>query len=146
MIALFLALSTATIAMPDPKLTPGAINPNMTAKEICAPEFRTGNVRPPTSYTNALKRKQMLERKIPGDMASYEEDHAIPLCLGGDPRSELNLYPEIWPEARQKDVVEVFLNHCVCRQGMSLQLAQKLVWPDWQKIYKFHKENPKQCP
>jgi hypothetical protein len=55
----------------------------------------TSSVRPPVSYTNALKRRQIVSYGYADrDPAHYEEDHLVPLGLGGDPRSERNLWPE----------------------------------------------------
>jgi hypothetical protein len=47
----------------------------------------TATVRPPTSYTNALKAQQIGESGYSDtDPSDYEEDHLIPLELGGAPR------------------------------------------------------------
>jgi hypothetical protein len=46
---------------PDPTLTPGAINPDITqatiAATICNPRWSTKTIRPPASYTNTLKKQ-----------------------------------------------------------------------------------------
>jgi hypothetical protein len=44
--------------MPDPKITPGALNPKVrqsTIKKTICVRGGTKTVRPPVSYTNALK-------------------------------------------------------------------------------------------
>src|SRR5712691_4719698 len=73
------ALLTIALAAP-PNLTPppGALNPQVTqaniSQTICVPGW-TKTVRPPVTYTDSLKRKQMTERHLPGKPADYEEDH-----------------------------------------------------------------------
>jgi hypothetical protein len=91
-------------ALPDPARTPGALNPEVTQETIGATICVRGwtrTVRPPQQYTHALKRQQIREfgyadRKL-GD---YEEDHLVPLGLGGAPYDPRNLWPE--PHARQR--------------------------------------------
>jgi hypothetical protein len=54
--------------------------------------------------------------------ACYEEDHLIPLEIGGNPTDPRNLWPEAYNTrvggiikgARQKDVVEAFVHHEIC--------------------------------
>src|SRR5436190_17807948 len=73
---------TARASLPDPQCTPGALNPHVTQRNIrrtiCVPNW-TDTVRPSTSYTNALKVKDIraygFRDKRLGD---YEEDHLIP--------------------------------------------------------------------
>jgi hypothetical protein len=78
----------------DAKLTPGATNPGITqaniGKTICnnhGGHWTTKKIRPPASYTNALKKKQIVEYGYSDtSMHDYEEDHLIPLTVGGNPR------------------------------------------------------------
>src|SRR3981081_4713687 len=48
---------------PDPSLTPGATNPDITQATIaatsCSPQWSTKTIRPPASYTNTLKKQQL---------------------------------------------------------------------------------------
>ncbi len=48
---------------PDPTLTPGATNSDITqatiAATICNPQWSTKTIRPPASYTNNLKKQQL---------------------------------------------------------------------------------------
>jgi len=64
------------------------------------------------------------------DPRHWEEDHAIPLELGGHPTSEQNLWPQPIAEARLKDGVENWLHGQVCQHGMPLKQAQAdvLAW------------------
>jgi hypothetical protein len=48
---------------PDPAMTPGAVNPQITQsnikENICNPQWSTKPIRPPSGYTSKLKRKQL---------------------------------------------------------------------------------------
>jgi hypothetical protein len=108
---------------PDPAMTPGATNPDVTQKNIqeniCSRQWSTKQIRPPSAYTSKLKRQQLRQYgdtvhqtraelinpntgKVDttrcvahsGNMACYEEDHLISLENGGDPRDPQNLFPE----------------------------------------------------
>jgi hypothetical protein len=86
--------------LPDPVCTPGAADPRVTQDNlqttICVSGYTT-RVRPSTSYTNALKRTQITEYGYTDtNLADYEEDHLIPLELGGHPSDPRNLWPEPW--------------------------------------------------
>jgi hypothetical protein len=127
---------------PDPILTPGFTNPDITQANIeltiCNPDWSTKGIRPSSSYTTKLKRKQMQERGLLGTTADYEEDHFISLDLGGNTTNPLNLWPEPYypaPGARQKDAVESYLHKQVCAGAMTLQEAQEAITTDWYKIY-----------
>jgi len=120
--------------LPDPSRTPGALNPAVTQQNthqtICKPGF-TKTVRPPVSYTDTLKIRQMAELRLTGRAKDFEEDHFIPLELGGNPTDPHNLWPEPWPDAHKKDVVEDFLHRQVCADKMTLRGAQDEIhlWP-----------------
>lgn len=77
---------------PAPVTVPPAVNPAVTQESIgttiCVPGW-TATVRPPAAYTSALKARQIAERHLPGTLADYEEDHLVPLELGGAPGQPL---------------------------------------------------------
>jgi hypothetical protein len=104
----------------------GAIDPTCTLQKVCVPGY-TQTVRPSASYTNALKRRQMKVRGLPGNPGEYEEDHIIPLELCGNPTDPNNLTPEKWDRARAKDQMENLLHKRVCAGAMTLQAAQAQV-------------------
>lgn len=85
------------IVRPNPRLTPGALNPAVRQatidSTICVRGW-TREVRPPESYTEALKFRQMRQYGESDPPSAYEEDHFIPLELGGAPRNPHNLWPE----------------------------------------------------
>ncbi|GLW97010.1 hypothetical protein [Microtetraspora sp. NBRC 16547] len=94
-------------------------------------------IRPPVSYTNALKTRQVAEYGYKDtDPAHYEEDHLIPLSLGGSPKSVMNLWPEPrykagGATAMDKDVVEFKLYKAVCAGTIDLAPAQQAIARDW---------------
>jgi hypothetical protein len=112
----------------SPALTPGALNPAVTQETIRATICRhgwTATVRPPTSYTSALKVQQMAEYGEAGSPGSYQEDHLISLELGGDPTDTRNLWPEPYPRASEVDQIENELNAQVCAGRLSLDDARR---------------------
>lgn len=124
--------TTTTVVDPaDYTPPPGALNPDVVQETIgttiCVAGW-TATVRPSTTYTNALKVAQMLFRHLPGDTDAYEEDHFIPLELGGAPRDPANLWPEprTGPHASagRKDVVENRLHREVCAGTITLAEAR----------------------
>jgi len=127
---------------PDASRTPGAANPDITQdnifQTICRDSWSTREIRPPSSYTTALKRRQMRELGLDGATAEYEEDHLISLELGGHPTDPANLWPERYkpgPGAREKDTVENYLHRQVCEQKMTLRDAQRAIARDWYQVY-----------
>jgi hypothetical protein len=107
--------------------TPGVVNPAVTQGTIGATICRRGwtaTVRPPTSYTNALKLRQMLAYGEAGPPSAYQEDHLISLELGGHPTDPRNLWPEPYPRASDVDRIENELNAKVCSGRLSLAAAQ----------------------
>jgi hypothetical protein len=107
--------------------TPGVLNPDVKqatiASTICVRGW-TKTIRPPTSYTNELKLKQMREYAVGGSRSDYQEDHLISLELGGHPTDPRNLWPEPYPRAFEVDAIENDLNARVCSGELSLEDAQ----------------------
>lgn len=126
--------------LPDSSRTPGAANPAVTQADIgstiCVAGW-TATIRPPESYTSALKREQLAGGYVyRGDMnpADYEEDHMIPLEIGGAPSDPRNLWPEPYAGsegARAKDVVENRLHREVCDGAISLAAARQEIVANW---------------
>jgi hypothetical protein len=153
MIRLALTLSLLALPvwagdLPDPVTTPGALNPQVTQANIdstiCVSGW-TKTIRPPASYTNALKAKQMKALNLPGPPSAWEEDHVVSLELGGDPRSPLNLWPQHWSEpwgAHRKDAIETKLKHLVCDHTITLNEAQQAISTDWIAAYKKYVSPP----
>ena len=106
---------------------PGAINADVTQanvdKTICVRGW-TKTVRPPTSYTNALKAQQMREYHLAGTASDYQEDHLISLEMGGNPTDPRNLWPEPYPRAAVVDKIENELNAKICSGKLTLAQAR----------------------
>ena len=126
--------------LPDHARTPGADNPAVTQANIGSTICVTGwtaTVRPDTSYTDALKREQLANGyAYQGDtnVADYEEDHLIPLELGGAPSNPLNLWPEPYAGsdgAHAKDKVENSLRRDVCNGTVTLAAARQEMASNW---------------
>ncbi|MEV5571403.1 hypothetical protein AB0L06_15240 [Spirillospora sp. NPDC052269] len=120
---------------PDPACTPGATNPDVTQDNIhqtvCVAGY-TKKIRPPVSYTNALKKQQIIEYGYQDtNPSSYEEDHFIPLSLGGAPTDPRNLWPETGPSPNPKDDVEFKLYKALCADQVTLAAAQQAIVKDW---------------
>lgn len=107
----------------------GAVNPACTMDDVCQPGY-TRTVRPPSGYTTRLKVKQLKTRN-PHVLASFEEDHFIPLELCGCSACPENLWPEPWSEAHKKDRDETRLHRAVCRGEMTLEQAQDEIKRRW---------------
>lgn len=144
--AVFATVSATSFAadpifVPDPARTPGALNPDVTQENfhevICV--GGTKQYRPAASYTTGLKKKQLRDFDYRDqDPSQYEEDHLIPLSLGGHPRSPKNLWPEPWNGewgAHKKDELEYALYKATCRGEMSLAEAQAAFAHDWTRSY-----------
>lgn len=131
---------------PDPARTPGTINSQITQENIretiCNPRWSTKSVRPDVFYTNHLKVEQIREYGyFDSRLRDYEEDHFIPLELGGSPTDPKNLWPEPYetsiPDggAHTKDKVENYLHAEVCSGALTLGQAQREIAEDWYRVY-----------
>lgn len=129
-------------SLPNSVLTPGATNPDITPanfhEEICVKGAQ--RYRPSASYTNGLKKKQLRDYGYQDtDVTHFEEDHLIPLSLGGHPRDPKNLWPEPWQGewgAHKKDELERVLYHDACHGKIDLDTAQKAFSNNWIEAYR----------
>jgi hypothetical protein len=133
---------------PDPRLTPGALDPNVTQDDIgvtiCVVGW-TDTIRPSVSYTDSLKVEQIAQYGYNDtNPADYEEDHLVPLELGGAPTDPRNLWPEpltaSLPDGRDtgaaaKDTFENQLAREVCAGTMTLAQAQAETGAQWVHFY-----------
>lgn len=150
---LFLVLAAATAhyghdgkyALPDPTLTPGAVNSDLIADtsgahrlsngvevNLCAKDFRTGPFR---KVSESEKKKACAEYGItegcPGP--NFELDHLVSLEIGGSDELS-NLWPQPIKEARIKDhEVEDVLPKLICSGKISLSDAQDCIRKEWVK-------------
>ena len=124
--------------LPDLACTPGATNPDVTQANIqstiCVSGY-TDTIRPSTSYTDPLKKTSIqLYGYVDTNMSDYEEDHLIPLEVGGNPTSVMNLWAE--PHYGQytslnKDQLENSLHAQVCSGQITLAAAQQAFATNW---------------
>jgi hypothetical protein len=124
--ALALAGATALIL---PTHTPGAryykVTQAMIASTICVKGW-TKAIRPPASYTSALKKQQLAAwNYVDQDPKHYEEDHLISLELGGAPWSKTNLWPEPHSQSVKSDPRENAWHKKVCDGTLTLKQARK---------------------
>jgi len=130
--------STRFLPLPDPSCTPGVTNPAVTqstiGSTICVSGW-TATVRPPTSYTNPLKVQGIKDYGYSDtNLADYEEDHFLPLEVGGSPRDPRNLWPEPHAgtkNAFSKDSVENAVKKAVCNHTATLSAAQHALLTNW---------------
>lgn len=128
------AIGTGQAARPDPRCTPGALNPAVTqatiGQTICTSGW-TSTVRPPESVTEAEKQASLAAYGDTGPLSAYEYDHFIPLELGGAVNDPRNLWPEPGPSPNPKDSVEDELKHRVCDGQLTLAAAQRAIAANW---------------
>ena len=131
--------------LPDVNLTPGSIDATITQSNIqttvCVRGY-TKTVRPPAYFTNKLKKKQMVAYGYADtNPAHFEEDHLIPLSIGGNPSDPANLWPQPrlseW-NAEKKDILEFKLYKLVCEGAVTLDDARHQISTNWIETYKHY--------
>lgn len=130
--------SRSYLPLPDPYCTPGvyysAVTQSNIHSTICVSGW-TSTVRPPTSYTDPLKAQGIIDYGYSDtNMSDYEEDHLVPLELGGSPKDPGNLWPEPRygsPTAYSKDGVETKLKNAVCDGRITLSSARSAIKNNW---------------
>lgn len=144
--ALGASAETRTAAFPSGSLHPGALNPDVTQaniqRTICSDGWlRT--VAPDAAFLDRLERTQLTAEGKPGTNADYEEDHLVPVELGGAPKDAKNLWPQPYESrgaryapmgsgAESKDAVEEKLRGRVCTGRLTLRLARQAIAGNWQ--------------
>jgi hypothetical protein len=133
--------------LPDPHLTPGAVNADAT-EQLCAMEHEivVGEVTVP------LRQQVLDEYRIPGErMGQYEIDYLISPGLGGTQTIQ-NLWPQptsskVW-NSTVKDALEERLHQMVCNHQLDLPTAQHDIATNWIDAYKkyFHSNAPLPAP
>ena len=135
--------------LPNPAWQPGANNPDVTQDTIqttiCVSGY-SSSIRPPVSYTDALKKQQIVQYGYSDkNLANYEEDHLIALEDGGHPTDPHNLWPQPrhtqpW-NASFKDTVENVLHGMVCAGQLPLDTARQVLASDWVAAYRKYVPN-----
>jgi hypothetical protein len=117
---------------------PGVLNPavgNDTLKTTICKAGWTATVRPPTSYTNKLKRAALPDG---AKMADGELDHRVSLEVGGDPSAPGNLWFQTYSDrygARLKDRLETAVAHRICAGTMTLDEGRNALLGNWLSAY-----------
>ena len=141
------AQGSGLYAEPDPRCTPGALNPSVTQADISSTICRSGwtsTVRPPESVTEPEKLASIAAYGDRAAASRFEYDHQVPLELGGAVNDPRNLWPE--PDytdpsgfyLNPKDHLKRALNHLVCGGKMALARAQHLIATEWVSAYKLY--------
>lgn len=142
LILALLPLASLAQDLPDPKLTPGAINPELTAEKLCAKGFTTKDFR---HTSEALKLQVYAEYGVKpregycSGPEGCEIDHLISLEIGGADVKE-NLWPQHYSEplgAHEKDHLENTLHRLVCAGTITLDEAQTAIRTNW--VDAFHR-------
>lgn len=129
--------------VPDPRCTPGGINPSVSLDVLRDPRWRTRSVR---NCENSEAQKHIAYRwydvqkpRINSNQNQVcELDHLVPLELGGADGLG-NIWPQCGPDAvtlneryfKQKDHVENYLAEEVKSGRMALGSAQRGIASDW---------------
>lgn len=140
---------TCTVSMrngypiPDPRCTPGGINPSITAEMLRDTDFRTRCVR--NCATSEAEKHVTYKwygiqkpRSNSGDHQVCELDHLVPLELGGSDGLG-NIWPQCGPDStvlqdryfKIKDRVENYLADEVKAGRIPVDAAQRGIASDW---------------
>ncbi|WP_438290565.1 hypothetical protein [Streptomyces sp. HUAS TT7] len=128
--------------LPDPKCTPGALNPKVTQatlKETVCTSGYTATIRPPFCVTGPEKTANAKSYSYTGPIGDAGYDRLISLVLGGDPDDPRNIWveppsPNHKPGGgtnNPKDSVEAKLSTAVCSGKVQLAAAQNAIATDW---------------
>lgn len=129
--------------MPDPRCTPGGVNPSITPDVLRDPSWRTRTVRNCASSEAqkhiAYRWYEIQKPRINSNQNQVcELDHLVPLELGGADGLG-NIWPQCGPDAvtlnlryfKKKDHVENYLAEEVKSGRIPLEAAQKGIAMDW---------------
>ncbi len=133
------------VLLPDKSVTPGDVDPSLTADKLCDPKFHTGTVR---AVTEAMKKQVFAEYGVvcgkgkSRPCSEFEIDHDISLELGGS-NSIKNLWPqpaEPRPGFHEKDDAEGAAHRFVCSGSGSQRTArlhemQSEIAENWYDLY-----------
>ena len=129
--------------LPDPVRNPGMVDETLSADYLCSHHIKHPNL-------SWLKKKLMIEHGL-DDPSQFQLDHRVPLCAGGAPKDQRNLW--LQPRAGQwgagfKDQLETSVCRLLCNGGITLEAAQAIfLAPDWTVEYdKFFTPSPVESP
>jgi hypothetical protein len=123
--------------LPDPRLTPGAVELTAAA-QVCALEADADQE--PVSPELALRVFREYRISTP-PAGAYEVDYLISPALGGSRRAK-NLWPQPYAKgewnSRVKDALEDHLRDQVCKGALELKTAQREIASNWIAAYQRH--------
>jgi len=132
----------AKVALPDQKITPGAVFLGVTASQVCTPGWAEAHRNVPDGIRYQVFAEYGLSYAVHD---SYEVDHLIPLELGGS-NSIRNLWPEPQggsnPGYPSKDRLENRLHELVCSGSLSLAAAKHAIATNWWAAYQTYLSSP----
>lgn len=129
-------------SLPDPRCTPGAVDPALSGPgaraTVCSSSFARRPGPPPATLAAASRQALARYPEAAARPEAFVADRLIPRSLGGDPASPRN----VWPLPRgaalgvaQKRAVVAYLRRSVCSGAMSLHAAQADLRRDWLAEY-----------
>lgn len=138
--------------LPDPKITPGATDPEVSEanikESICKVTHFTwteGHMPPPSFLEPILKEQLKQYGYDDTNLKHFQADHLIPLSVGGHPTDPKNIWPQVlltkW-SARRKDYLEEVMHDKVCKGEVSLKDAQEMFRTNWIEGYKKYIGDP----
>jgi hypothetical protein len=126
-------------SLPDPRCTPGAIDPTVNQADIhrtiCVTGY-TERIRPPEDITEPEKRASLRSYGDHRPLHDFEYDHLVALELGGARNDPRNLWPDPGPIPNLKDKLAGRLRARVCDGEMKLATAQLLIARDWVSAFR----------
>ncbi len=128
---------------PDNATTPGLANRKVTQgninKTICNARWLKAQ-QPSAGYLDKEKNRQLARVTFANtDPKAFEEDHRIPIELGGHPRDAKNLWPQsttIEWNAAAKNKLETYVHGEVCAKRMKLADARAIFQRDWTDVFR----------
>jgi hypothetical protein len=122
---------------PDPKCTPGSLNPTVKVGVLKSAGFSTQCIRNQATGSSETQKSIVFRWYGVRSDQTCEKDHFVPLEVGGADTLD-NIWPQCGPSGatgtaryfRQKDTVEGYLARQV-KAGMSQQAAEQGIKSDW---------------
>lgn len=119
--------------LPDPRCTPGAIDPAITQANLTTTICKTGwrdNAYPAVAVDNQMRIDSARSYGLPPDYEG-EYDHLVSRMLGGSSEDARNRWPQPEAKPNPKDRIEIALHESVCANMITLATAQQALATDW---------------